>query len=72
MKLINTIRVERAKKDISQRTLAEAVGLSVQAISNIENGTNPMLITAYKIACYFNMKVQELFTLKKEGKNEKN
>lgn len=60
----NTIRVERAKKGISQKQLAEEVGVTTPAINLIENNkVDTNLSTAMKIAKYFGLKVQELFNL---------
>ena len=40
----------RAKHDISQRELAEKVGVSVQTINSVENGTQtPAKVTQAKI-----------------------
>ncbi len=58
----NTLRIERAKKRISQKELADAVKVSQQSIYLIENGLMmPKLTMAYKIAVFFNLKVEELF-----------
>ena len=54
MKLKNRLRVLRAEKEISQKDLAEEVGLSRQTVNSIERGKfNPSIITALKIADYF-------------------
>jgi len=58
----NTIRVERAKKRISQEELAEAVSATRQSIHLIENGkTEPKLNLALKIARFFGVKIEDLF-----------
>jgi len=58
----NTLRIERARKRISQKELAEAVNVSRQSIYLIENGLMmPKLTMAYKISKFFNLKVEELF-----------
>jgi putative transcriptional regulator len=60
----NTIRVERAKLDITQADLAEKVGVSKQTILSIEKGKFlPSAILAMKIARYFNVKMEDLFEL---------
>ncbi len=62
----NTVRVERAKSNITQENLAEAVGVSRQTIHAIETGKfSPSVITALKIAKYFKTYVQEIFNLDK-------
>ncbi len=67
MKLKNRLRVLRAEKEISQKDLAEEVGLSRQTVNSIERGKfNPSIITALKIADYFAVRVDEVFQLEKE------
>ncbi len=58
----NTLRVERAKKRISQKKLAKAINVSRQSIYLIENGLMvPKLTMAYKFARFFNVRIEELF-----------
>ena len=58
----NNIRVERAKKRISQEELAEAVKATRQSIHLIENGkTEPKLSMAIRISKFFNLKIEEIF-----------
>ncbi len=60
----NTIRVERAKLDITQAELAEKVNVSKQTILSIEKGKfTPSAVLALKIARYFNVKMEDLFEL---------
>ena len=60
----NTIRVERAKQNMTQGELAEAIGVSRQTIHAIETGKfAPSVITALRISQYFNTTVQEIFQL---------
>jgi putative transcriptional regulator len=60
----NTIRVERAKLNISQTQLAEAVQVSKQTIHSIETGRyTPSTVIALKMARYFNVSVESLFQL---------
>ncbi len=67
MKLKNRLRVLRAEKEISQKDLAEEVDLSRQTINSIERGKfNPSIITALKIAGYFDVRVDEVFKLEEE------
>ncbi len=64
----NFIRVERAKKDISQSELAEQVGVSRQTIHSIERGKFvPSALLALKIARYFQVKMEDLFQLEEGG-----
>ena len=63
----NTIRVERAIKDIPQQDLAVAVGVSRQTINSIEAARYvPSTVLALKIARYFGKTVDEIFTLEEE------
>ena len=60
----NTIRVERAKMDISQQDLAEKVEVSRQTIHSIERGKKkPSVELALKIARTFKVSVEEIFSL---------
>jgi len=63
----NTIRVERAKLDMTQGELAEKVNVSKQTILSIEKGKfSPSAILAMKIARFFNAKVEDIFELEPE------
>ena len=63
----NTIRVERAIKDITQQDLAVAVGVSRQTINSFEAARYvPSTVLALKIARYFGKTVDEIFTLEEE------
>ena len=63
MKLKNTIRVERAKLRITQKELAKYCQVSHQAIQKIENGSHPNLITAFRIAEYFDCSINDIFKI---------
>ena len=60
----NNIRVYRAMKNISQKELAEAVGLTQQTISRAENSSAMSLTTAKKIADYFGVGIDDIFLSK--------
>ena len=60
----NSIKVERAKKNITQAQLAELVKVSRQTINAIELGKyNLSTILALKIAHVFNQPVDSIFEL---------
>jgi putative transcriptional regulator len=60
----NSIRVERAIKDITQAGLSEAVGVSRQTINAIEaNKYVPSAVLVLKIAKYFEKPVEAIFQL---------
>ena len=62
----NTIKVERAKKDMTQAELAEKVDVSRQTINAIEAAKYvPSTVLALKIARLFGISVNELFELEK-------
>ncbi|APC42620.1 helix-turn-helix transcriptional regulator [Clostridium estertheticum] len=56
------IKVLRAEKEITQEELAEAIGVSRGTILEIERGTfNPSLKLTFKIANYFDKKIDDVF-----------
>ena len=60
----NFIRVERAKKKITQAELAKKLNVSRQTIHAIETGKFiPSTVLALKIAKFFGVKVEDLFRL---------
>lgn len=69
MKVQNYLKVWRAKKDLTQQQLADAVELSRQTINSIEKGKFiPSILTVLKIASYFETSVEEIFYLGNESK----
>jgi putative transcriptional regulator len=62
--LINQIKVQRAIKNITQEELATQIGVTRKTINTIETGKFvPSTILAIKLARYFGISVEELFTL---------
>ncbi len=60
----NTIKVERAKHDLTQAALADKVNVSRQTINSIEIGKFvPSSLLVLKIAAVFNTTVEAIFTL---------
>ena len=63
----NRIRVARAEVRMTQLQLAEAIGVSRQAINAIESGKFvPSTVLALKMANLFEKPVEELFILDDE------
>lgn len=63
----NTIKVERAKKDLTQADLAEMVGVTRLTIHSIEAGKfKPSVLLAMKIATCFGVTVETLFELEED------
>ena len=66
--LENRIRVLRAEKNISQSELADAIEVSRKTISTIEVARFiPSTVIALKLARYFNVPVEEIFSLTDEA-----
>lgn len=60
----NTLKVERAKQNITQAELAEKVRVSRQTINSIEIGKYvPSTLLSLKIASIFNVRADDIFTL---------
>lgn len=60
----NTIKVERARRDMTQQDLAERVQVSRQTINSIESGKYvPSTLLALKIARIFGVRLEEIFEL---------
>jgi len=62
--MTNSIKVERARKNITQGQLAEMVGVSRQTINAIELGKyNPSTVLSLKMSRVFEVSVNDLFCL---------
>jgi putative transcriptional regulator len=60
----NSIKVERAKKDMTQQDLADKVQVSRQTINSIEAGKYvPSTVLALKIAKVFGVGLEDIFEL---------
>jgi putative transcriptional regulator len=58
----NNLEKLRKERGIKQEELAGILKVSRQTISSLENGRyNPSLALAFKIAEYFNKKIEEIF-----------
>ena len=66
--LDNRIRVYRAEHRLSQSDLAERIGVTRKTISTIEVGRFvPSTVIALKIARFFQVPVEDIFSLKTEA-----
>ncbi len=64
----NTLKVERARINISQAELAEKLKVSRLTIHSIETGKfNPSVQLALRLARFFNVSVEDLFILEDES-----
>ncbi|MES3161025.1 MAG: helix-turn-helix transcriptional regulator [Halorubrum sp.] len=58
----NEIRTYREREGLSQGELATAVGVSRQTINAVERDRyDPSLALAFKLASYFECRIEELF-----------
>ncbi|MCE7055553.1 helix-turn-helix transcriptional regulator [Algoriphagus sp. AGSA1] len=60
----NSIKVERARHNMTQQDLAEKVSVSRQTINSIEAGKYvPSTVLALKISAVFEVRLEEVFEL---------
>lgn len=58
----NSLKVWRAKRNITQEKLAKALGVTRQTINSIEKGKySPSLELAFKLAGYFDCRIDDIF-----------
>lgn len=63
----NKIKVYRAVHDLTQQELAERVGVTRQTILSIEKGKyEPSLSLAFKLARYFRVTIEDIFSYKED------
>lgn len=59
----NEVREHREEEGLSQAELANEVGVTRQTINSIERGRyDPSLELAFKLAAYFDCRIEDLFT----------
>ena len=67
VKLKNTIKVQRAIKDLTQEQLADLVSVTRKTINTVEKGKFvPSTVLALKLAHVLDVTVEELFILDEE------
>ncbi|MBL7129762.1 MAG: helix-turn-helix transcriptional regulator [Ignavibacteria bacterium] len=65
--LRNNIKVQRVKKDLTHKRLAELVGVTGTTINSVEKGAwVPSTVLALKIAQVFEVRLEEVFYLNKD------
>lgn len=58
----NRLEEIRKQRGIRQEELAAALEVSRQTIGSLENGRyNPSILLAFRIARYFNMRIEDIF-----------
>lgn len=63
----NNVQSVRKERGITQEQLAEAVGVTRQTIISIEKGNYvPSVLLALKIAIFFNLPVEDIFSISRE------
>lgn len=67
----NKVKVYRAANNVSQKELADAIGVTQQTIWRIEKLGTTNLITAKKIADYFKVGIDDIFLTQNTIKNSK-
>ena len=61
----NLIKMHRVKNNnMTQAQLAQATGISTNTISQVENNGGLTLLTAQRLALYFNVTIEDLFKFK--------
>ena len=70
LKLAEKIKNYRKEMELTQEGLAEAIGVTVGAVSKWENGNNvPDILTLMQLANFFNISMDELLGLELTSKN---
>lgn len=65
--LTNSLQMVRSSKKVTQEELGKSVGVTRQTIIAIEKGNyTPSVLLAIKIAKFFKIRVEELFSITKE------
>jgi len=68
-RITNTLKIQRAKKDLTQEQLAHLVGVTRKTINTVENGKYiPSTYLALKLSIILGVSVEDLFQLVSESK----
>lgn len=61
------LKVFRAMRDLTQEALAKEIGVTRQTVIAIEKGKyNPSLELAFKLARYFDVRIEDIFIYESE------
>jgi len=65
--LKNRLEEIRKQRGMKQEELADALAVSRQTIISLEKGKyNPSILLAFKVAKFFDMKIEEIFIYEEE------
>ena len=65
--VVNDVQKFRKEKKVTQEEFAEAIGVTRQTVISIEKGNyTPSVLLALRIAEYFGMSVNDIFSYKKK------
>lgn len=66
----NKLKVYRAMHDLTQKELADQLGVTRQTIHSIERGKyDPSLPLAFKMARFFDVKIEDIFLYRETEKS---
>lgn len=69
IRMKNRLEELRKQQGIKQEDLAKALEVSRQTIGSLENGRyDPSIRLAFKIARYFDMRIEEIFIYEEESR----
>lgn len=70
-RLLNSLKVHRARLDLTQEQLADRIGVTRKSINAIERGHFvPSTVLALRMAQVFGVPVEEIFTLPSDDARE--
>ncbi|WP_201712935.1 helix-turn-helix transcriptional regulator [Rossellomorea arthrocnemi] len=68
--IVNKVYEHRVLRRMSQKDLADAVGVSKQTIFVMEkNNYSPSLVLAYRIATFFEVDISDIFSYVRKDEN---
>jgi putative transcriptional regulator len=63
----NLIKLARKKRKVTQKELADALGVSRQTVVSLEkNDYTPSLLLALKVSNYFHESIEEIFSIEQK------